>query len=155
MQRPLTSLRRFLSFPTRTRPIVRRRPTTRLCLEYLEDRVVPTVLFTPQNGAENATNGGGKMLGQTSWGVPIYTIYWGSYWGTSAGQAYASQIQNSINSFLYSSHYLDGLHQYGVNYRAGVPGSGTVQVFNYSDPTNGFSTQNIRDVVSNAIDNQG
>jgi hypothetical protein len=44
MLRPSTILRRFLSFPTRPRTIVRRRPTRqRLRLELLENRVAPAV----------------------------------------------------------------------------------------------------------------
>jgi hypothetical protein len=149
--RRLQKLRKPLT--TNPRSQLFRRST--LHLEVLEDRITPSILFSPQNGAENATNGGGQILGQSSWGVPIYTIYWGSYWGTSGGAAYASQIQNAINSFLYFSPYLDGLHQYGTSYRAGVPGSGTVQVFNYSDPSNGFSVSDLQNIVNNGIDNQG
>jgi hypothetical protein len=151
------SLRRF--FKTSCPSLKSARPTLqpsfRPLLEALEDRTTPSILFAPQNGAENATNGGGSILGQSSWGVPIYTIYWGSYWGTSAGAAYANSIQNSINSMFYYSPYLDGLHQYGTSYRAGVSTTGTVQVFNYSDPATVISSQNVKSVVENAIVNQG
>jgi hypothetical protein len=148
-------LSRFLGLTNRNRPITRRRATTRLQLESLEDRVVPTVLFTPQNGAENATNGGGPVLGNDDWGAPIYTVFWGSYWSTSAGQSYAAELEKSINSTLYFSPYLDGLHQYGISNPAGVPGSGTVEVFNNSDPANGFTQNDVHNVALNAIANQG
>jgi acrosin len=127
----------------------------RLEVEPLEDRTVPSILFTPQNGAENVTLGSGSTLGTVSWGVPLYTIYWGSYWATSAGSAYASSIQNSLNASYYNSPYLDGLHQYNINYRAGVPGGGTVSVFDYSDPANGFSDGDLQNVIRNAIHNLG
>jgi hypothetical protein len=99
---------------------------------------MPSIMFTPQNGAEHATSGGGPVM-NSSWGMPIYTIFWGSYWATSAGQSFASQIEKSLNSMLYFSPYLNSLSQYGVNYPAGVNGAGTVQVFDYSDPGTPFS----------------
>jgi len=36
-----------------------------------------------------------------------------------------------------------------------VNGSGTVEVNNTSDPSNGFSDSDVQNVVNNAIDNQG
>src|SRR5215471_12010011 len=92
---------------------------------------------------EQVHDGGGDRLGTVAWGMPLYTIYWGSYWASADGQALQSQIQNSLNPMLYFSHYLDGLQQYGVPYHAGVPGSGTVEVNNFSDPANGFSQSNL------------
>ena len=63
-----------------------------------------TILFTPQNGAETADAGGGDRLGTQSWGLPLYTIYWGSWWtNTSDGQTLQTQIQNSLNSMFYFS----------------------------------------------------
>src|SRR5262249_44094232 len=131
--------------------VARRRP---MLVEGLEDRQLLTTLFTPHT-VEQASDGGGARLGNVSWGMPLYTIYWGSDWATPDGQALQSQIQNSLNSMLYFSHYLDGLQQYGVPYHAGVPGSGTVEVNNFSDPRDGFSSDDIHDVITNAIDNQG
>jgi hypothetical protein len=50
MRRSLTFLRRSLNSLTRPRTIVRRQPTTRLYLECLEDRIVPTVRYLQQPG---------------------------------------------------------------------------------------------------------
>ena len=111
-------------------------------------------MFTPHI-VEQVHDGGGDRLGTVAWGMPLYTIYWGSYWASADGQALQSQIQNSLNPMLYFSHYLDGIRQYGVPNHAGVPGSGTVEVNNFSDPANGFSQSNLTDVINNAIDNQG
>lgn len=128
----------------------------RFHVEALEDRTLLTILFTPQNGAETANDGGGSRLGTVSWGMPLYTIYWGSWWtNTSDGQTLQSQIQNSLDSIFYDSAFLSGLHQYGVPHPAGVNGSGTVEVNNTSDPSNGFSDSDVQNVVNNAIDNQG
>ena len=125
-----------------------------MLVEGLEDRRLLTTLFTPQ-APEQASDGGGTRLGDVPWGMPLYTIYWGSYWASAEGQTLQSQIQNSLNSMLYYSPYLDGLRQYGVPYHAGVPGSGTVEVNNYSDPSEGFSDDDLKGVINNAIDNQG
>jgi hypothetical protein len=130
--------------PRRTRPQV----------ECLEDRVVPTVLFAPQNGAETAVYHGGPVV-SNSWGMPIYTIFWGSYWATSAGQNFASQIENSLNSMFYFSSYLSSLSEYGVNYPAGVNGSGTVQVFDYSDPGNPFNGTDVYNEATWGINGLG
>jgi hypothetical protein len=131
-----------------------RRPATRrpLSIDQLEDRTVPTILFIPQYGAERASNPDHNyVLGGGYPGVPLYPIFWGSYWATSAGQNFALQIEISMNTMFYGSPYLDGLHQYSPKYRAFAANS----AFNYSDPSNGFSGDSLRGVVENAIDNQG
>ena len=127
----------------------------RFVVEPLEDRTLLTILFTPQNGVQSVNDGGGDRLGTQSWGMPLYTIFWGSYWASSAGQAQQATLENSLNSIFFSSGDLAGLHQYGVPFPAGVPGSGTVEVNDFSDPANGFSDSTLQDVVSNAIDNLG
>jgi hypothetical protein len=133
----------------------RTRPVQRFAVEGLEERALLTTLFYPVNGAETANYGGGSLLGTVSWGMPIYTIYWGSYWGTSNGQTLQSEIQDSLNPIFYYSNYLSGLNQYNVPYPAGVSGSGTVEVNNYSDPSNGFTSSDIQNVISYAINDQG
>jgi hypothetical protein len=139
---------------TTGRHAARTRRRRRPFVEGLEDRAILTTFFTP-TVVEQVHDGGGDLLGTVAWGMPLYTIYWGSYWALPDGQALQSQIQNSPNPMLYFSHYLDGLQQYGVPHHAGVPGSGTVEVNNFSDPANGFSQSNLTDVINNAIDNQG
>ena len=127
---------------TTGRHAARTRRRRRPFVEGLEDRALLTTFFTPHI-VEQAQDGGGDRLGTVAWGMPLYTIYWGSYWASADGQALQSQIQNSLNPMLYFSHYLDGLRQYGVPNHAGVPGSGTVEVNNFSDPANGFSKSNL------------
>ena len=87
--------------------------------------------------------------------MPLYTIFWGSYWATPDGQAQQAALENSLNTMFFFNATLSGLKQYGVPFPAGVPGSGTVEVNDFSDPANGFSKSNLDDVVSNAIDNLG
>ena len=108
---------------------------TRPQIEALEDRLTPSILFTPQNGSENATKAGGTVLGSSS-DVPIYLTFWGSYWATSAGQAYANQIEASINPMFLNSPYLNSLHQYGVQHRAFL----TQTIIDPTDPVNGFGS---------------
>src|SRR5262249_14157138 len=129
----------------RPRPARVRTPQARPTVEALEDRLTPSILFTPQHGAVNATNPGGTVLGTTR-DVDIYLVFWGSYWASSQGQAYANQIASSLAPMLLPSPSLDSLRQYGVMHhaRAGLnePDFGFSPVaFDYADPPDGFSTQ--------------
>jgi hypothetical protein len=81
---------------------------------------------------------------------PIYLIFWGSQWDSSAEQALKSSIENSVTDIL-SGPYLSGLKQYGSDGIASYAGS----VVNSSATPNKFSHDNIQDVISNAIENQG
>jgi hypothetical protein len=111
-------------------------------------------LFTPQQGFPTIADGGGR-LDTVSPGLPLYTIFWGSYWFTGAGQAQQTALQNSLNTMFFFNPTLSGLNQYGIHNPAFVPGSGVVGVNDGSDPPNNFSDNQIQDVVSNAIDNLG
>jgi Ca2+-binding RTX toxin-like protein len=134
----------------------RRQRRRGLLVEGLEDRTLLTTFFTPKIGGEIISAGGGDGLGTLAWGLPLYTIYWGSWWTTNSdGRALQTQIQNSINPIFWNSGYLDGLYQYGVYYRAGVPSAGTVEVNDTTNPPTNFSQAKIEGVVSNAIDKLG
>ena len=88
--------------------------------------------------------------------MPLYRIYWGSWWATSAGQTLQSQIEGSIMPVFYNSSMLDGLHQYGVSYRefnGSSPGHNNV-ANNYSDPPEGFSESALESVITYAINNR-
>jgi hypothetical protein len=85
--------------------------------------------------------------------MPLYTIFWGPYWATPDGQAQQAALENSLNTMFYFNPTLSGLNQYGVHFPAGVSGSGTVEVNDFSDPVDGFSKSRLDDVVTNAIDN--
>jgi hypothetical protein len=138
------------------RPQLARRKTL-LRLEQLEDRLVPTIVFEPHYGAENAYySSGGPVLGDT----PVNLLFWGSYWNSSAGSAsekgLVSAITNEFNSPIYNS-----LSQYGDNqgHTAGpayVSKSWTAtEVQDPSvDPTSGFKSftdAQIQSVVTDAI----
>jgi Ca2+-binding RTX toxin-like protein len=98
------------------------RPRARPSVEALEDRTTPSILFTPTQGQEHVTSGGGPVLGASNY-TPIHLVFWGPDWNTSNGRAYANLIQSSINPMFLNSPYLNGLHQYGVQYHAYLAGS--------------------------------
>jgi Ca2+-binding RTX toxin-like protein len=125
------------------------------CVEMLENRSLLTILFTPQNGTPVANDGGGMKMGTVSWGMPLYSIFWGSYWNTVAGTSLRSSIQGSLNNIFWNTTYLDGLNQYGIPYRAGVPGTGTVSVTNTSNPADGFARSTLESVIQSGIEDQG
>ena len=123
-------------------------------LEGLEDRALMTIVFTPQNGAETVQDYGGPKLSTSGPGTPIYLIFWGSYWSTTAGQAQAAADMNAVNPVLYNSALLDGIQEYGTTYRAFQP-SGTWAVFDYSNPGSTFTDAQIRGEVAFGISSLG
>jgi hypothetical protein len=50
---------------------------------------MPTILFNPYFGAENATDNGGLKLRNT----PIYLIFSGQYWGGGESAALSQKSQ--------------------------------------------------------------
>jgi hypothetical protein len=86
----------------------------RLELETLEDRTVPTIVFTPQWGGDvispGSTNDG--MQHPT-----VNYIFSGSYWSTAQGQQDELALLNSAKSIM-SGPYLSGLTQYGSDGKA-------------------------------------
>jgi hypothetical protein len=125
--------------------------------EGLEDRALLTILFTPQNGVETASNGDSYRLGAST-DLDLYTVYWGSYWGTTAGAALQAAYENSLNSLFDWGPTLDGISQYGVTNHAVVPSSsnGNIQVDDLeSDPSNGFFPNEVTGVIDYAISGLG
>ncbi|MHB1426081.1 MAG: hypothetical protein ACYC3I_23200 [Gemmataceae bacterium] len=143
MRRYWNYLRRLVSSTTRPRTPVRRRPTTRLCLESLEDRIVPTIVFEPYFGNESVTYHGGPVLND----APVYLIYWGSYWNTQAGSTqetqYTTAIRNELNSPLFGN--LSQYNNAGPAYLLNTYNSKD------ADPTNGFSDATLQSVVLDAM----
>jgi Ca2+-binding RTX toxin-like protein len=144
----------FRQLLNRNRPPARRVSSYRPTFEALEERAVPTVSFQPQFGIEGSSDHGGYKMGNDSPGMPIHLIFWGSYWQTDAGIQMANSAVSFLNSTLYSTAYLDGLHQYGVSHRA-FASSNHPYVFNYSNPGTNFSGNDVEDIVTNAIHSQG
>jgi uncharacterized protein with LGFP repeats len=101
-----------------------------------------SILFTPQFGAENAMDGGAYKLSSTS----IFLIFWGSYWQGGANPQ-VNAIVNATSQVL-NGPYLSGLKQYGSDGKAFYVN----QWFDNSDPANGFSGDDLDNVVQNAVD---
>ncbi len=96
--------------------------STRLFLEALEDRTVPTVVFNSAFGGDTIVwgpNWWGEPVGQTVTGPlnnnpgalqdpKVYLIFWGPSWTQANAGKFASDAQAIINSA-----YLSGLTDYG------------------------------------------
>jgi hypothetical protein len=95
--------------PIRTRATSpTKKPRTRPTLEALEDRLVPTIVFTPQFGAENYTGTNNGMQDP-----PVHLIFSGQYWtNTTQGQQQEQTIIASAKNII-NGPYLSGLKQYG------------------------------------------
>src|SRR5262245_28244810 len=83
----------------------RQRRTT-LALESLEDRTVPSILFS-NTGTRTITDTGGPILNH----MQVDLIFWGSGWNTGGGPALRTNLQNTATAIL-NSTYFDGLSQY-------------------------------------------
>src|SRR6516162_10742854 len=79
LEKAMNSLFRRLFRSTSRSPKARAPHRSRLGLEPLEDRVVPTVVFQPNFGPEmqapGSTYGGGGLVSP-----PVFEIFWGSNW---------------------------------------------------------------------------
>jgi hypothetical protein len=121
---------------------------TRLGIEALEDRSVPTVVFNP-------------VFGQQTYGDPnhtsnftvlsnpkVYLIFWGKYWGTAQGHSQYLTLCNDASSII-NSPYLSGLKEYGSSgqalFQAGWADTG-------SDAPSGFKDTDVQAEIKHAID---
>jgi hypothetical protein len=124
----------------RTRPS-QRRPS--LHLEGLEERTVPTVVFTPQFGAESLAGNSSNNALQSP---PTEFIFWGSYWSTSPGSQYQSALLGAAQNVI-NSPYLVGLEQYGGDGKSIFRASWT----DSSDPPVGFQPSDVSNEINKAI----
>lgn len=145
MRLPWTALRYLLGLHRRGRTSARRQTRTRLFLEPLENRVVPTIVFQPQFGAETATYNGGPTLT----GAPIELIFWGSYWNNvPAGKPTAAQLTTAITNEFNSPIY-NNLSQYNAG-PAHVDRS-WVATEDPDPSSSGFTEDQLRQVITDAI----
>ncbi len=96
-------------------------------VDRIEERVVPTVLFTPVFGAETAfyTHGVPGIPVDYLNSPQIYPIFWGSYWQQNPAQA--QDLAEDFNKLFTANNnaYLQGLTQYHTNGMATFyPGDG-------------------------------
>jgi hypothetical protein len=115
----------------------------RLNVETLEERLVPTIVYTPKFGSETLV-AGSQNIGMKS--PPVYLVFWGSYWGTTAGKADVTRLTAASKSIL-GSTYLSGLTQYGSDGKATLGGSVVVTTPAVTNPNKSdlqsFLQQNI------------
>jgi hypothetical protein len=112
------------SKPARRAP--RRPARSSLLLEPLEDRRVPTVLFTPVFSGTAVT---GNDPSQSLSSPHVDLIFAGSYWNTTQGVTDRANVTLSVQEIV-SSPYLSDLTQYGSDGKA------------LFDPTNATSQTN-------------
>jgi hypothetical protein len=120
---------------------VGRRPAWHyLCLERLEDRTVPSILFG--NTSSTVTDGGGLVLDN----VHVELIYWGAGWNNNAGLQ--TSMTNAVDSLL-AGPYLSGLSQYRSNLASGAH-VGTVTITS-SSPPSVFTNGDVVGFLQNSI----
>jgi hypothetical protein len=115
----------------------------RPALEALEDRCVPTVVFTPHFDGETVTAQHPEAVLRNP---PVYLIFHGPYWGTAGGQAEVSWLRQAAMSIL-GGPYLSGLVQYGSDGKVNYQGS---YVDTSAAPDNASPTQ-VRDFLQGVI----
>jgi hypothetical protein len=113
--------------------------------EPLEPRITPTVVFSPQFGAETLTyNAASQILSNP----PISLIFWGSAWNTNAAaKANVAPIVAGAQKTL-ASGYLANLKQYSP-----ALGAARFQAALQTnlDPPNNFSAADVFGIVSRAL----
>jgi hypothetical protein len=128
----------------RRQPSARRKRSTQLKIEMLEDRSMPSVVFHPYFGPESTNVGGGEKLNNT----PVELIFWGSsYWNSPSG-ASAATIANSISTLL-SSHAYDHLSQYGAG-ASPYLANWWIDT-DHAGPNNPFTDSDLTNEIVNAI----
>jgi hypothetical protein len=77
-----------------------------LRLEALEERAVPTILFS-SSGNRNVVDHGGPVITHAQ----VDLIFWGAGWNTGVGPNLKTQLTTSVGEMM-NSTYLSGLSQY-------------------------------------------
>jgi hypothetical protein len=116
----------------------------RLRLEVLEDRSVPSILFS-NTGSRTVADAGGPVITNAH----VDLIFWGSGWNTGGGPAYRTQITSSVDTIM-RSPYLSGLYQYRN------VGNGTLaftHLFTDTSPGSTFTDAQIDNLVRTNINN--
>jgi hypothetical protein len=130
-EQPMLSLSNWLrqtlrTSPTRRGPAAKRRSRVGLGVETLEDRTVPTILFTPHFSGTAEYAETGKTIAQehaSSLSSPsVVFIFSGSYWTTAQGKTDQQTLTTSMKSIM-GGTYLSALNQYGSDGKALYYGS--------------------------------
>jgi hypothetical protein len=140
--------KRFLSAlnPFRGRRPARPQPRTLLRVEGMEDRTVPTVVFTPKYGAPTVNSFSPSAAIQSP---QVNLLFVGSYWGTTTGASDAGKITQDVKTIL-GGPYLSKLTQYGSDGKATF---GVEAVNTNAFPGGGAATFNLS-TMSTAVGQQ-
>jgi hypothetical protein len=117
----------------------------RLCLEALEDRVVPSIIFNNAS-TTSISDGGGLVLDQ----VHVELVFWGSGWDTAQGATLRSQTEAAVDSIT-SGPYLSYLSQYRNTIGGGYRNASVT--IDGSDPASVFSDAGVRNLLTTNISN--
>jgi hypothetical protein len=116
----ITSLQRLTNRATPQK----KRPRTRLTLEALEDRLMPSVAFIPQmaNGVLPTVTSPSSAASASLQSPPVVLIFTGSFWQTTQGQTDEQTMTNDVSAIL-GGPYLSKLTQYGSDGHANLAGT--------------------------------
>jgi hypothetical protein len=120
-----------------------RRPR-QLFVESLEERTVPSILFS-NTGSRTIVDDGGPIISS----VQVDLIFWGSGWNSGGGPSLRTSVQNSVSNIL-NSPYFDGLGQYRGIGHGSLFRSDTITS---SNPGATFTDGDTRVFVRNNINN--
>ena len=128
----------------------RSRPHQRawVSVEKLEQRVLLTIVFTPQFGAEATTFLTGNPAGSVPplKSPPVYLEFWGSYWNSGTGPAEQAQIVAAAQT-LFSTPFFSGQSQYGTD---GNIVYGGVDNYTGTNPVNAFTGPQLQSAIQNS-----
>ncbi len=122
-----------------------KKPRTRLTLEALEDRLVPTVVFNPVFGAETYTGSHDGMQNP-----PVHLIFSGDGWNTTQGRQDEQKIITATKNIL-SGPYLSGLTQYGSDGKATYVDSWNTSMSVPVDPSSGTDSDSVQNLLQISI----
>jgi hypothetical protein len=121
-----------------------RKNRTQLEIQVLEDRSLPSVVFTPSQGPETTQN-----PGEFSGAIPVDLVFWGSDWKQSPppGSPSANDIINVANTIM-QGPYFQGLDEYGINPKPFLDNV----YYNLSTPKSGqFGSSDLSDVINTVV----
>jgi hypothetical protein len=150
-------LRRVLGRSTSLRrPHTHRKPARSAlpCLERLEDRTVPSILFGDSPGLTTSDNGGPVISNAL-----VRLVFWGNGWNTGGGPALRTQFQDRVDALNASTYFFSSLpgadlSQYRPGAAARPTRAGSVTTtFNSPGPT--FTRADVINVLSHEFPSPG
>jgi hypothetical protein len=125
-------------FKNRYRPIV----------EALEDRVVPSIVFS-NSGSRTVADGGGNIIQHPH----VDLVFWGAGWNTGSGPALRTQMNNAVNTIMDSYYLTDGNRGDALSQYRGIGNGSHIssQTITSTNPPNPFSDSQVDTMLQNNI----